>query len=827
MLFNRHLTVGVVLVLLGVLGAGVLEARTRKGEKLLRQGQLAESKQDYDTALELYEQAVAEDPQDAGYKMAAYRARFQASQQHLARGRKLLEEGKLQEAAAAFQRAYAIDPSSTLAADELRKTLALIERQRRAGEEGEGRAKTPVEEAREKIDKLIESIQPAPELKPISHRVSSLKMNNQPMQVLFETLGKLAGINVIFDPEMQPPTRRFTVDLANVSLEEALEHLAVLTKSFWKPLSGNTIFVTQENPTKRRDYEDFVVRVFYIRNVTSPQELQEIGNVLRSLADIRRVFPYPSQNAILVRGTVDQVRLAEKLVQDMDKPRAEVVVDVVVLSANRTRTRDLAATFVSGGANGLTLPITFSPRSGLQVPGAAQQDNNGGGQTPATPAVRLSNIANIGSRDFVVTLPNIFLQALMSDRDTRVLQAPQIRTADGVKSSLKIGDRFPYATGSFQPGIGAVGVSPLVSTQFQFADVGVNVDVTPKVHGADEVSMQIDIDISSVRDTIDIGGLQQPIIGQSRLSHAVRLREGEVTLLGGLIQDTDSRTRSGTAGLASIPLLRHLFSGQSVSRAQSELLIALVPHIVRYPEIGPENIKAVAAGTDTVLKLTYARAEEEPVPAEAAEAKPAEEPKPLAPAKPPIPVPGMPGAAPQTPAGTPEVPKPEKTPPTAPPPPPVEPKPEAAPPKETATPPEAAATRVVFVPPAVETQVNGTVVATLQLEAGIDVFTVPIQFRWDPRILRLNDITRGGLFAAGGQQPIFTRNIRNEDGEASVMLSRLPGTQGVSGNGALVVLRFQAVGSGETQVTVPEISLRNSQMQSSPVAAPAMRVTVK
>lgn len=827
MLFNRHLTVGVALVLLGVLGAGVLEARTRKGEKLLRQGQLAESKQDYDTALELYEQAVAEDPQDAGYKMAAYRARFQASQQHLARGRKLLEEGKLQEAAAAFQRAYAIDPSSTLAADELRKTLALIERQRRAGEEGEGRAKTPVEEAREKIDKLIESIQPAPELKPISHRVSSLKMNNQPMQVLFETLGKLAGINVIFDPEMQPPTRRFTVDLANVSLEEALEHLAVLTKSFWKPLSANTIFVTQENPTKRRDYEDFVVRVFYIRNVTSPQELQEIGNVLRSLADIRRVFPYPSQNAILVRGTVDQVRLAEKLVQDMDKPRAEVVVDVVVLSANRTRTRDLAATFVSGGANGLTLPITFSPRSGLQVPGAAQQDNNGGGQTPAAPAVRLSNIANIGSRDFVVTLPNIFLQALMSDRDTRVLQAPQIRTADGVKSSLKIGDRFPYATGSFQPGIGAVGVSPLVSTQFQFADVGVNVDVTPKVHGADEVSMQIDIDISSVRDTIDIGGLQQPIIGQSRLSHAVRLREGEVTLLGGLIQDTDSRTRSGTAGLASIPLLRHLFSGQSVSRAQSELLIALVPHIVRYPEIGPENIKAVAAGTDTVLKLTYARAEEEPVPAEAAEAKPAEEPKPLAPAKPPIPVPGMPGAAPQTPAGTPEVPKPEKTPPTAPPPPPVEPKPEAAPPKETATPPEAAATRVVFVPPAVETQVNGTVVATLQLEAGIDVFTVPIQFRWDPRILRLNDITRGGLFAAGGQQPIFTRNIRNEDGEASVMLSRLPGTQGVSGNGALVVLRFQAVGSGETQVTVPEISLRNSQMQSSPVAAPAMRVTVK
>lgn len=827
LLFKRLATITTLVVAILLL-APELEARTRKGEKLLKQGEIAEAKKDFDTALELYEQAVAEDPQDAAYKMAAYRARFQASQQHYSRGRKLLEDGNLEEAAAAFQRAYAVDPSSTLATDELRKTLRLIEQRKKAPEGEETPPKTPTEEAQEKVDKLIESIQAAPELKPINRRVSSLKMNNQPMPVLFETLGKIAGVNVLFDPEMQAPTRRFTIDLANVSLEQALEHLSVLTKMFWKPLSQNTIFITNENPTKRRDYEDFVVRVFYIRNVTTPQELQEIGNVLRSLADIRRVFPYPSQNAILVRGTVDQVRLAEKLVRDMDKPRGEIVVDVIVLSANRSRTRDLAATFVSGGTNGLALPITFSPRSSLQVIGQpAQSDDNGNGDTPAqTPAVRLSNLANIGTRDFVVTLPNIFLQALMSDRDTRVLQSPQIRTADGAKSSLKIGDRFPYATGSFQPGVGAVGVSPLVSTQFQFADVGVNVDITPKVHGSDEVSMQVDIDISSVRDNIDIGGLSQPIIGQSKLSHAVRLREGEVTLLGGLIQDTDSRTRSGTAGLASIPLLRHLFSGQGVSRTQSELLIALIPHIVRYTEITADNTKAVAAGSDTVVKLMYASPEEEEptAPAPPAEAKPAEEPKPLTPAKPAIPVPGMPGAAPA---------KPVEGVPTTPPPPPAEPvpeqpKPEAAPPKETAAPPEAPGqARVVFLPGSATVQPNGTVVATLQLEGGTDVFSVPIQIRWDPKILRLNDVARGGMFAAGGQQPIFTRNVRNEDGEATVLLNRLPGTQGVSGSGALVVLRFQAVAAGETQVTVPEITLRNSQMQAAPVAAPVMKITVQ
>ncbi len=192
-------------------------------------------------------------------------------------------------------------------------------------------------------------MQAIPDLKPITRQISTLKMNNQPVKVLYETVGKLAGINVVIDPEFQAGAKpNFTIDLSNTTLEEALDNLGVITKTFWKPLSSNTIFVTNDNVTKRRDYEDFVVKVFYIRNATTVQELQEIATTVRSIAEIRRAFTYNALNAIMVRDTADKVALAEKLICDIDKPKAEVVIDVIVMQANRNKVRDLAATITTG-----------------------------------------------------------------------------------------------------------------------------------------------------------------------------------------------------------------------------------------------------------------------------------------------------------------------------------------------------------------------------------------------------------------------------------------------------------------------------------------------
>jgi general secretion pathway protein D len=383
----------------------------------------------------------------------------------------------------------------------------------------------------------------------------------------------------------------------------------------------------------------------------------------------------------------------------------------------------------------------------------------------------------------------MLLQALMTDASTRILQRPQVRAADGQKASLRLGDRIPFATGSFQPGVGAVGVSPLVSTQFQYADVGVNVDLTPKIHGESEISLHIEIEISAVRERIDVGGIEQPVIGQRKVAEDIRVRNGEVTLLGGLTNEQTTENRAGVPGLADIPIIRWLgFSTHGRERVQSELLIALVPRIVRKPEITAENLKGVAAGTDQIVDVTYAP------PAEEKEARPA-----------PAPAPAAPPAA--------EAPEPAK--------------PEAAAPEPPKPAPPAAPVVLRFDPPAVRTKIGATVTVSLLLENGMDIFNAPMRFQFDPKVLRLTDVAQGNLLRGDGQQVIFTRNILNDAGAASIVLNRLPGAGGISGSGALVTLTFQAAGAGTTQVSVPDVTVRDSQMQPVPATAPTLNVTVE
>ena len=774
-----------------VCAPGSLEASSRKAKKFFKTGEQAELLEKWDEALEAYEKAMAEEPGDAAYRMAVRRARFQAGQMHIRDGRKIRREGKFEEALAEFQKAYAIDPSSDIAEQELRETYRMIQQRNKEKEDPQATGEaglTAAEQARQEADKRAEALLPVPELRPISGHLNTLKMNNQPAKVLFETVGKVAGINVIFDPDFQAPPKNHTVDLTNATLEEALNYLAIMTKTYWKPLSENTIFVTNDNVTKRRDYEDMVVQVFYLKNVTKVQELQEIATAVRSVTDIRRLFTYNAQNAVLVRGTRDQVALAEKLIRDLDKPLAEVVVDVIVMEANRTNTRKLAAAIVSAsGANGIQFPVSFSPRSGI---------TNGDGEGGSTgTGIRLGNITDLGINDWVTSLPGMLLEALLNDTTTRILQRPQLRAADGQKASLRLGDRIPYATGSFQPGVGTVGVSPLVSTQFQFADIGVNVDLTPKVHGGDEVSLHLEIDISTERGRIDVGGLEQPIFGQRKVAHDIRIKDGEVTLISGLAQDQVSRSKSGVPGLGEIPIIKWLgFSASEKTTGESDLLIALVPHIVRRPEITELNLRGVAAGMDQVVQLRYAprEAEEPAVP----EAEPAEEP-----AGPGEPV--APDAAEAAPA------KPES--------------PEAA----GAEAAQGGTATLRFNPPAVEIRPGQMFLVSLIVDGGTDIYHAPMKFKFDPAVVRLISVSEGGLLSGDGQQVIFTRNILNDSGDASIVQSRLPGAGGMSGAGALVVLNLQAVAPGEATLTVSDLDIKNSRMEGISAAPPSLPITVQ
>jgi general secretion pathway protein D len=539
--------------------------------------------------------------------------------------------------------------------------------------------------------------------------------------------------------------------------------------------------VAEDNVTKRRDYEDDVVKVFYVTNATSVQEFQEIATAIRTVAEIRRVFTYNAQRAMIVRDTVDKVALAEKLVHDLDKPKSEVVVDVIVMQANSEHTRDLAATIVSAGTAGLNVPISFTPAGTTTTPGTGGT----GGTTPAPTTtgntIPLSQLARLSTNQFSTTLPGALLQAMLSDSRTKVLNNPQVRDSDGQKVTLKIGNRIPYATGSFQTNT----ASALVSTQFNYADVGVNVDMTPQVHSTDEVTLHVEVTISSVQQYVSIGGISQPVIGQQQNIADIRLREGEVNILGGLSQTSDAATSSGIPGLVNIPILgKLLFGNDHTDKAHSELVIALIPHIVRTPDYSAANMRGIYAGTDQVVKLNYSPRSSEPAPAADTAAPPAATPPaPGALALPPSPAP-IPALA----AGGP--------------------------------------VRVSFLPAAIQAAPLSTVTVRVQADNVANLSSVsPLRIKYNPDLLRLDDFAPGDLFSRGGVTATSVKDIRNDLGEASITITRPANAAGVSGPGTIAVLTFTATGNGEAPLTISELDLKDTQ--AAPLASTAGSLGVR
>jgi general secretion pathway protein D len=790
--FNRLRAIAPLCVALLLLPTQGLQARTRKGDKLFKLGTEAEGRKEYDKALEYYEEALKTDPQETIYELATRRARFESGQEHVKVGKKLLDASDLEKALAEFQKAFAADPGSMIALQDIQQTKELLEEKQKGLVPPGEKPMTSVERAQKDSLAMIQSLQSVPELKPVTNQISQLKMNNQPPKVLYETVGKLAGINVLFDPQMQAG-KNTNLDLNNVTLQEALDYVGLLTKTYWKPISGNAIFVTEDNVTKRRDYEDEVVKVFYLKNPTSTQEFSEMVTAVRSVTDVRRMFQFNAENAIVVRDTVDKVMLVEKLLHDLDKPKAEVVVDVIVMDVASDISHQIGAGLVSNGTNGLSLPIQFSPTNPITSSTTGASGTGGTGATSTTTTtttttgstaasstfVALSQLGHLGTSDFSTSLPGATLQAVMSDSRTKIQESPEVRVSDGQKVTLKIGEKYPYATGSFQPGVGTVGVSPLVSTQFQFVDIGVNVELTPHVHGNDEVTLHVSVDISNIANTLNLGGLSQPVIGQKKNEADIRLKDGEVSLLGGLMSDQDTSVIGGIPGLVNIPVLgKYLFGNVSKDRQKEQLMIALIPHIVRRPDITGMDMKGIAAGTDATVKLSYGPKVEEPV----------------APA---APAPGA-GAAPAavTPAAV-----------------------------TPATPGGAAA--LAFSPAKVTAQLSSPVNIVLQATNMTDLATVPVKVRWDPKILRLETISAGALLSQDGKIVAPSLDIRNDSGDASISVGRVAGAPGVSGTGPLLQFRFTAVGKGTATVSVTDAPLKSSSQQPIAVQPPSVSVTVQ
>ncbi len=613
---------GTLLIVLTVLS---LPAYADRGAGAYKHGVHAEHEGDFDAACGYYKEAHKLSPDNARYFAAYTQMRFKAATEHVRKGQLLFSSGALKEALTEYERAVEIDVSDFVAQQEMRRIADMLRRQER-------QASPKIESP---LTKMAAEVGESVELQPISSGPLTFKMAAN-SDVVYRTLGKLAGINVLIDPDYRP--QKITIDLNNVTLLEALDMLRLQAKTFWRPVLSNTIFVSADSPAKRKELEQNVMKTFYLRNVSTPSELQEAASVVGKLLDVNRVQLLQSQDALIVRGTMDQMVLVEKLLTDIDKPKPEVVIDVAVMEVSRDRIRTLGTNVPTSAT------IYYAPTSGIIT---SNGNPNSNGSTT-------NGAMTVTAGTFATVIPPVTLTALASDSNGKVLQNPSIRVLNDEKATLRIGDRIPIATGSFQPGVvGAGAVSPLISTQFQYIDVGVNIDITPHIHADHEVTLKMSLEISSVTGQQSIGGITQPIIGQRRIEQETRLADGDVNLLGGILTDSEQQSLSGYPWLSKIPILKYLFAQENKERQQNEIVFAITPHIVRGRDINEDNVRLVEVGTGSSIELRHKQSAPPPAsptttaehPAEPAKRPPAAQ---ITPASAPAPSSSAPASSSQT-----------------------------------------------------------------------------------------------------------------------------------------------------------------------------------
>ncbi|MBZ5566954.1 MAG: type II and III secretion system protein [Acidobacteriia bacterium] len=748
-----------------------------KAHSAYKAGIEAETRDRTDAAYEAYERAYQLKPRDPRYLAAYTRLRFRAAAEHVHKGELLLEAGNLSLALAEFVRAAEIDTSSAMAKQEVRRTREMIK-----AAAAQGQVVSPEDPLADLADRAEGPVQ----LQPVANTPITLRMTEN-TKAIYKTIGSLVGINVIFDPEYTP--RKITIELNGVALNDALEIVALASKTFWRPVTANTIYVAAESAAKHKEVEQSVMKTFYLSNVSTPADLTEAANALRSILDVTRVLPIQAQNALLVRATPDQLVLAQKLLSDIDKAKGEVMIDVAILEVTRDRLRTL----------GTTPPTTASASIG---------------KTPLT----LQGLGNLNSADFLVSIPGASFTALMSDSNTKIIQNPQMRVLDNQKATMKIGDRVPVATGSFSPGVGGGGINALVNTQFQYLDVGVNIDITPRIHSRQDVTLKIAVEVSSVTGTQNIGGVTQPVIGQRRIEHETRLREGEVNLLGGILEDSVSDAFSGYPWLSKIPLLRYLFGQNNTNHTEREIVFAITPHIMRAQDVTARNLRAIDVGTPGTVELRFSNPP-----------KPATRPATPAPSAPQQPAPGQPPQPSSTQSGKVGATQPRPAPEAGAPP--GAKLPASAIQNHAATPAAPAAvsagnTTLSFEPTTISQPVGGTFKVYVSISGAQNVFSIPLQINYDPQLLQVVDVANGGFLNQDRQPVALVYRADTAKGTLQITGTRPPNSGGVSGSGTVFVVTLSAKSVGESVMDIAGASVLDPGMQAASATGGDLLVTV-
>ena len=820
-----------------------------------RRAQIAEQEGNWDEAVLYYMELLEREPEDLTYRAALLRAKMKASQTHFEAGRKFADAGSLERALFEYRQAVELDPTNQYAATELEKVRqALVARQREQGE-----VRTLEEMKRE-----AQARSQPPLLEPRSNEPISLEFPT-PVAVkdIYRALGKAFGINILFDPNLKD--QEIAIDLKQVTAQDALEILMRAAQHFYKVLDEHTILIAADTPQNRRAYEDLVIQTFFLSN----SEVKDVMTMLRTLVDAKKIAQNERLNAIIMRDSADRVKVAERLIESNDKARAEVVVDVELLQVNSQKVRDIGMSLSS-----YSIGQGFAP--GVDLDGEA-----GGTQ------LSVNDLSNINRNYWMLTVPSFLYSFVKNNTDAQVLARPQLRISEGEKASLHIGDKVPIPTTTFNTA-NTVGSNIVPVTSFQYTDIGIKINIEPRVHHNLEVTLKLRVEVSNLAGSVSgSGGAEQPIIGTRTIETVIRLQDGETNFLAGLLRTDENMREDAVPGLSEIPVLGRFFTRNSRNAQRTDVILTMTPHIIRRSDITEDDLAPIWVGTEQnitfrggsprvesevegpfdegasaaerVRELIRQRVQELPRGLEEQGMEGAEGE-------------GEEGEEPEPPAGVDLVPPafPSETPPPEPPPDEEEPL-EDEPPGGSASlgagpapgagsdpAPTApggdeegrsslAAHAAAVEPPSAEVlPVAGRrapavalrlVPGRLEVEAG-DEFDIeldatadqplshlPLVLTFDPQVLEVVGWTLGPLLGAEGEVELLA--AEREPGRLLIGLSRLGERAGVTGKGTAALLRFRARRSGRATIAVLQPKAMGPELEMlAPVTARPSRVTV-
>jgi general secretion pathway protein D len=527
-----------------------------------RAGQRAENAQDYDRAVVEYTKTVRANPDNRTAQLALDRARVRASQDHYFRGRRLQATERFEEALAEFQLASELNPAASDVDAALRDTRQKLRTRLAVSREGKTELQSLVERSRNFAPEGFE----LPEGVKLP---DSLVFSNAGSGMVFKALGRWTDVNVVFDPGFRDVP--ISVDLRNISLEDALASVTASTRTFYRVTAPRTITIVPDTPAKRREYEEAVVRTFYLSNA----DVKEVIDLLRVVVDVRQISPITATNAISIKDTPERIAAAARLIAAVDKARPEVVIEVELLEVDRSRLREY----------GLQVSSPGTPLPGISGSADVNRDN-----------FSLQTLRNLTQADvFLAGLPGIYYRLLKNDTNTRMLANPQLRTSEGLTAQARFGERVPVPITTFAP-IATGGINQQPITSFEYQNIGVNIDITPRMHHDDEVTLMLKLSLSSISGT-GFGGL--PTFGNREISTTIRLKDGETNMLAGLIRDDERTVLSGTPGLSDLPLIGHLFANHHKESQQTDIILTLTPHIVRVLDLSEADLTPFRLGRDS------------------------------------------------------------------------------------------------------------------------------------------------------------------------------------------------------------------------------------